>query len=78
MPLVQTFTTPDGKRRLNIYAHESGFFSFTETTEARLDHPDLPEEKQTYWKIVLESGLYETSEAAEDDARKMTPWLIEK
>ena len=57
------------------YPAENGFFSFTQTTEARLDNPNLPEEMQTYWKIVHESGLYESAEAAENDARAMTPWL---
>ena len=75
MQVVQTFTAPDGKSRLEIHAHENGFFSFTQTTEARLDNPNLPEEMQTYWKIVHESGLYESAEAAENDARAMTPWL---
>ena len=73
--IVRTFTTPDGKGRLNIYKGENGLFSFDETVEARLDSPNLPEAEQTYWKIVHESGLYQTAEAAEDDARAMTPWL---
>jgi hypothetical protein len=72
--LVKRFESPDGKRWLDIYKRFDGFFCFQEfsagepRTDLRGDYNISP---------GLESGAYDSAQAAEADARKRTPWLRE-
>ncbi|MCJ2186683.1 hypothetical protein [Novosphingobium beihaiensis] len=65
----------DGKRLVEIFDHGDGFYSFEESREAIEDIPDLGPE--TYWMCSHVSGLYDSPEAAEIDARATLDWFRE-
>jgi hypothetical protein len=75
MQVLKTFTSQDGKRRLEIYSDGRGFFSYEESCEAVEDIPDLGPE--LYWMTSYVSGLYDSEDAAVQDAIMTTPWLRE-
>lgn len=71
--ILRSFESLDAKRRLEIYDHEDGFYSYEEVYEAVEDIPDYGLE--TYWGISYVSGLFDSAEAAECDAKLGIPWL---
>jgi hypothetical protein len=58
----------DGKQRLLIMAASGSFFRFEEDTYVTKDG-------YTFWRPTHSSGLYDSAEAAERDARIELPWL---
>jgi hypothetical protein len=71
--IVRTFTSDDGKQRLDIFDNGNGFYSFEESCEEVEDIPDFG--LHNYQRIVWESGLYQRLEEAERAAIGNTPWL---
>jgi hypothetical protein len=67
---IKTFERPDGKQRLSIMARDDGLYRFVESSEFYAGVVDVLYWAPTYW-----SGIYETAEAAERDARLIIPWL---
>ena len=72
---IRMIESPDGKRRMHLYARHDGLFCFAEFYEETEDSPYVSREDRTYWLPAFESGLYETAEAAERDASAIIPWL---
>ncbi len=72
---IRMTQSPDGTRRMHLYARDDGLFCFAEFYEETEDFPYAGREIRTYWLPGLESGLYETAQAAERDAYAMIPWL---
>lgn len=73
--LVKRFESPDRQRWLELYKRVDGFFCFEEYFN---DQDDMRHLGYGIYKFVSpgwESGLYETAEGAEADARKLIPWL---
>lgn len=71
--IIQTFKSMDGKRLVEIYDHQDGFYSFEECAEAIEDIPDLGPE--TYWMTTYASGLYDNAGSALEDAKRTISWL---
>lgn len=75
MKVVKVFERQDGAARIIIFAHTARpqLFSFTEEIwKVEEDHPGGPD---AYWFPNYESGLYDTVEAAEAEARVIFPWI---
>lgn len=68
-------TSLDGKRRFHLYDRGDGFFSFDETFQAIEDLSDVGGPVETYWAEGYHSGLYESAEEAQREARALLPWL---
>ena len=71
--LLQRFPSPDGKRWIELHQRPDGMFYFQEFYEAIDNSPHYG--SQTYTSPGFRSGLYASAKAAEDDLRKMVPWL---
>lgn len=59
-------------RRLSLIAETNGMWRFVEHS-----HYEGDEYTGAYFAPTHESGLYESADAAERDARAMLPWLRE-
>jgi hypothetical protein len=70
---IRKVKSSDGKRRMNLYARDDGLFCFAEFSE-EIDDPEYSG-RETYWIPRLESGLYDSAQAAERDAYAQIPWL---
>jgi hypothetical protein len=70
---LASFASDDGKRRVEIFDHQDGFFSYEESCETTDLVPEYGPD--TYWMTSNISGLYESAETAECDARTTVPWL---
>ena len=74
---IKVVFSRDGKRRFHLYDRADGFFSFDETYEAQEDLTEVGGPIETYWAEGYHSGIYESAQAAEREARVMLPWLQE-
>ncbi|HWW24780.1 MAG TPA: hypothetical protein VNZ85_02670 [Caulobacter sp.] len=65
-------------RALEILGSEHGLFRFDEVkwVGPYVDDENGYEE-EGYWSPITRSGLYDSAEAAERDARAQIPWLRE-
>jgi hypothetical protein len=71
--LLQRFPSPDGKRWFELRQQSDGMFYFQEFSESTDEVPVYGAE--SYTSPAFRSGLYASAKAAEDDLRKMVPWL---
>jgi hypothetical protein len=71
--LLQRFPSPDGKRWFELRQQSDGMFYFQEFSESTDAVPVYGAE--SYTSPGFRSGLYATVKAAEDDLRRMVPWL---
>ncbi|WP_157218689.1 hypothetical protein [Flavisphingomonas formosensis] len=62
--------SPDGQSELEVARLPTGMYQFTEWTKQAGDESTGPCTALTHL-----SGLYETQEAAETDARQILPWF---
>jgi hypothetical protein len=65
---IKTIGRPDGKARLFILARDDGLFRFEGESEQE-------EDGDLFWALSESSGLYESAERAEHEARRTVPWL---
>jgi hypothetical protein len=65
---LKTIERSDGKARLFILERDDGLFRFEGEAEQE-------EDGYVFWAPCDISGLYQTADAAEQDARRMIPWL---
>ena len=65
---VQEFVSKDGLSRLAIYKRPDGLFGYA---GERL----TTEDGETFWEPCDLSGVHETAEAAERNARAEIPWF---
>jgi Na+-transporting methylmalonyl-CoA/oxaloacetate decarboxylase gamma subunit len=72
--LIKRIESADAVRVLEILRGDHGLFRFDEMTWRKPDIDD-PYEEEGYWAPTMCSGLYESTEAAERDARAEIPWL---
>jgi hypothetical protein len=70
--MTRRIVSADGKRRVEIAPDQIGLFRFIEDTDIWTDDYAVP---APVWTPTYFSGLYETAEAAEVDARAILPWL---
>ncbi|WP_333701165.1 hypothetical protein [Sphingobium yanoikuyae] len=77
MEWVKGYIKRDGKKKLHIFKKANAIFQFIELTVDLVIEPDeeLFEEGEIYWGCAHTSGLYDSSEAAETDAKRSVPWL---
>ena len=77
---VRDFEREDGSVRVVIYAHNPvppNLFSFNEEIwkEYKNDSTGQP---SAYWLPSYQSGLFDSAEAAEAEARSMFPWIVDQ
>jgi hypothetical protein len=65
---IKTIQRSDGKARLFILARDDGLFRFEGESEQE-------EDGDVFWALSEASGLYESAERAEHEARRTVPWL---
>jgi len=65
---IQEFVSEDGLYRFAIFKRQDGLFGYA---KERL----IKEDGATYWEPGGESGIHETAEAAERNARAEIPWF---
>jgi len=68
--LIHRLESEDGKHLVDIELMPNGHYRFVEMTEDEGDEYAGP-----YMALTHFSGLYESAEAAEQDARGILPWL---
>lgn len=68
---IKRLESADGLRRAEIQTSGHGEYRFTE-------HTHITEDGDTFWVPTWESGLYNSPEAAEREARAELPWLQPK
>ena len=74
---VKRIDRSDGKRSVTIEAREDGFFEYAEWTENFEDLRYVGLGIDRTWVPLQFSGIYETAELAEQDARLAISWLAE-
>jgi len=75
MDLVKSFTSRDGKNRIDIERNADGFYRYVIFDDRYRDDEDFPD--PPHWTIGKWSGLYDTVEALEADAKSEFAWLRE-
>lgn len=73
MELIKTITSADGKNRIDIERSETGLYRYVTFDDRYRHDPDF--QVPPFWTLDAFSGLYESAEAAEADARGDLPWL---
>lgn len=78
--IVKTFERPDGLVRVVIHAHTPAppnIFGFTKQAWTE-ECNDSTGEAYEYWLPDYQSGLYDSVESAEAEARAMFPWIADQ
>jgi hypothetical protein len=70
--LIKEIYSPDRYRRLSIIQRDDGLFCFSEHRYLFDDY-----DKKYFWSPAYGSGVYESAEAAENEARVIIPWMKE-
>ncbi|MBT2134842.1 hypothetical protein KK137_10895 [Croceibacterium sp. LX-88] len=73
METVKTLTSRDDKHRIDIERSEAGLYRYVTFNDRYRTDEDF--QNPPYWMIEAFSGLYQTAEAAEADARAECAWL---
>jgi hypothetical protein len=73
--LVKRIERADAARALEILRGDHGLFRFDEMKW--YGPTEDPYEDEGYWSPTMSSGLYDSADAAERDARAEIPWLRE-
>jgi hypothetical protein len=76
--VIKRFESFDGKRRVSILARDDGFYAYEEMAEDFEDMRCIGGAIERTWLPVQESGIYESAEDAERDARLAISWMREK
>lgn len=77
MERVKSYASPDGSRKLEIFKKPSGLFQFEESEIELIIDPD-PEffgKGAAYWNCSYLSGLHDSLDAADAEARVVLSWL---
>ena len=79
MERVSGYVSPDGSRKLDIFRKPNGLYQFEESAVELISEPDdeFCEDGTTYWICTHLSGLFDSSEAADAEAKTTLPWLRE-
>ena len=72
--LIKRVESADAVRALEIFRGDHGLFRFD---EMKWHEPEIDDPYEGYWVPTTCSGLYESAEAAERDARAELAWLRE-
>ena len=76
MDLVRTLISPDGKNRIDIERNADGLYRYVTFDDRYRDNEDF--QAPPRWTIAKYSGLYDTAEALEADAKSEFAWLRER
>ncbi|MEL7544494.1 MAG: hypothetical protein AAGJ70_12045, partial [Pseudomonadota bacterium] len=71
--IIKRFKSDDENSELEILSRDDGLFEFR--GYRKKIEPDGPFMGDSYWSLAEHSGLYETAESAERDARNEVDWL---
>lgn len=72
MDLVRRIISGDGKNRIDIERNAAGLFRYVAFDDRYRDDEDF--QVPPDWTIVKTSGLYDTAEALEADAKSEFAW----
>ncbi len=75
METVKTITSRDGKHSIDIERSEAGLYRYVTFSDRYRTDEDF--QNPPFWTIEGFSGLYDTADAAEADARAEFRWLHE-
>jgi hypothetical protein len=77
MERVKSYASPDGSRKLEIFRKPSGLFQFEEfEVELIIDpDPDFSGKGTIYWSCSYLSGLHDSLDAADTEAKEVLTWL---
>lgn len=75
METVKTIVSRGDKHRIDIERSETGLYRYVTFNDRYRTDEDF--HNPPYWMIEAFSGLYETAEEAEADAKAELPWLRE-
>lgn len=73
MEIIKTTTSLDGKHRIDVERGSSGLYRYVTLDDRYRNDPDF--QNRPHWTVNEFSGLYQTAEAAEADARAELAWL---
>lgn len=73
MDLVKSIISRDGKNRIDIERNADGLYRYVTFDDRYREDEDFPDRPQ--WAIAKSSGLYDTTEALEADAKSEFAWL---
>ena len=73
MELVKSITSQDEKNRIEFERNSDGLFRYVTFDDRYRESEDFP--NPPYWTIVEFSGLYDSMDAIEIDARSTFAWL---
>jgi hypothetical protein len=73
METYKTIASRDGRNRIDFERTEDGFYRYVTLDDRYRDDPDFP--NPPHWSLAEFSGLYDTAEAMEADARATFVWL---
>ena len=79
MEKIGGYVSLDGKRKLEIFRKPSGVYLFKESVVEFIVEPDplFCEQEEIHWSCTHLSGLYDSSDAADTEAKAILPWLRE-
>lgn len=75
MDLVKSIVSRDGKNRIDIKRNANGLYRYVTFDDRYREDEDFPD--PPHWRIVKFSGLYDTAEALEADAKSEFAWLCD-
>ena len=75
METIKRVISSDGKHRLDIEGSSAGLYRYVTLDDRYRNDPDFHEPPE--WILDVYSGLYDSLEAAEADARAELAWLRE-
>ena len=73
MKLVKSITSKDGKNRIDFERDGDGLYRYVTLDDRYREDEDF--HNPPYWTLVKSSGLYDTIEAVEADAKSEFAWL---
>ncbi len=75
MELVKSIISRDGKTRIDMERDAGGYYRYVISDDRYREDQDFPD--PPHWTLANYSGLYDTMEALEADAKAEFAWLRE-
>ncbi len=73
--VLETATSLDGTKRWHLLRRSDGLFAYDEDTFFSEDLSEFGGGLEEYWTPTHFSGLFDTADAARNDALGQLPWL---
>jgi hypothetical protein len=73
---VKSIVSRDGKNRIDIERNAHGLYRYVTYDDRYREDEDFPD--PPHWTVVKFSGLYDSTEALEADAKSEFAWLRDR